>query len=85
MIIVEDHPTLDLHAFVSEFPRPIGTLRTTPEISELLSLDVKTPMAVDETVKPKVRDLLRQGGAKQPNIGIAVCWNRRVPARLMRN
>jgi DNA/RNA-binding domain of Phe-tRNA-synthetase-like protein len=64
MLTVAPHPLLDLHAFVSHFPRPLGEMPTPPEILELLKLDAPAPLKSDDTVREVVRALLRHGGFK---------------------
>ena len=69
MLTVDEHPSLDLQAFVTEFPSPIAELETPQEILGMLSLDAEAPISIDETVKPRVRDLLRFGGYKPTGRG----------------
>lgn len=69
MLIVDSHPLLDLRVFITEFSKPIGELETPTEILKWLSLDNPAPVSVDETTKPKVRDLLRYGGYKPTGRG----------------
>lgn len=64
MLTIEPHPLLDLRAFVTEFPRPLGEMPSPPELRALLSLDVAAPLQSDDTVRETVRALLRQGGFK---------------------
>ena len=64
MLAVAAHPLLDLRAFVTRFPRPLGELPTPPELLALLSLEAPAPFRSDETVREAVRQLLRHGGFK---------------------
>ena len=67
MLTVLSHPLLDLHAFITRLPRPLGTMATPPEISSLLASDAATPFAAsrpDDALRKAVRDLLRSGGFK---------------------
>jgi DNA/RNA-binding domain of Phe-tRNA-synthetase-like protein len=64
MLTVDPHPLLDLHAFVTEFPRPLGEMASPPELLALLTLDAPAPLASDDTVRETVRRLLRHGGFK---------------------
>ncbi len=64
MITVEPHPLLDLRAFVTTFPRPLGEMPTPPEMLALLKLDAPAPLHSDDAVREAVRALLRQGGFK---------------------
>lgn len=61
---VEDHPLLDLRAFVTEFPRPLGEMNSPAELLRFLSLDCDTPLQSSDDVRLAVRDLLRHGGFK---------------------
>lgn len=56
MLSVNPHPLLDLRAFVTHFPRPLG------ELPGLLALDAPAPFSSDDQVREAVRQLLRQGG-----------------------
>jgi DNA/RNA-binding domain of Phe-tRNA-synthetase-like protein len=64
VIAVEPHPLLDLRAFVTTFPRPLGELPTPPDVLTLLRLDAPAPLHRDDTVREAVRALLRHGGFK---------------------
>lgn len=64
MLTVDPHPLLDLHGFVTTFPRPLGELPSPPELVALLALDVPAPLHSDDAVREAVRGLLRQGGFK---------------------
>jgi DNA/RNA-binding domain of Phe-tRNA-synthetase-like protein len=63
MLTVEAHPLLDLQAFESIFPRPLGELAA-PHVASLLALDAAAPLRSDDGVREAVRSLLRQGGFK---------------------
>jgi DNA/RNA-binding domain of Phe-tRNA-synthetase-like protein len=62
MLSVDPHPLLDLRAFVTRFPRPLGEMPSTPEVQALLSRQAPAPLANDDAVREAVRQLLRQGG-----------------------
>jgi DNA/RNA-binding domain of Phe-tRNA-synthetase-like protein len=62
MLTVDPHPLLDLRAFVTRFPRPLGEMPSPPEVQALLSLDAPAPLRSDDTVREAVRQLLRHGG-----------------------
>lgn len=67
MLTVIAHPLLDLHAFITRLPRPLGAMATPPEISSLLAPDAATPFSAarpDDALRKAVRDLLRSGGFK---------------------
>jgi DNA/RNA-binding domain of Phe-tRNA-synthetase-like protein len=61
-LLIEPHPLLDLCAFVTEFPRPLGESPSPPELQALLSLQAPAPLRSDDAVREAVRKLLRQGG-----------------------
>src|SRR5581483_11885088 len=62
MLTIDPHPLLDLRAFVTTFPRPLGELPSPPELLALLSLDAPAPLKSDDRVRETVRQLLRQAG-----------------------
>src|SRR5437764_3102082 len=64
MLTIVAHPLLDLRAFVTTFPRPLGEMASPPELLALLAEDAPAPLASDDTVRDAVRALLRQGGFK---------------------
>jgi DNA/RNA-binding domain of Phe-tRNA-synthetase-like protein len=64
MLTVDPHPLLDLRAFVTRFPRPLGEMPSPPELQALLSLAAEAPIRSDDAVREAVRQLLRHGGFK---------------------
>ena len=42
MLKADAHPLLDLRAFVTRFPRPLGEMTSPPELLALLTLGIKT-------------------------------------------
>lgn len=65
MLTVDPHPLLDLRAFVTRFPVPLGELPPAPELVAGLSLGAATPLPpADDGVRAAIRDLLRHGGFK---------------------
>jgi DNA/RNA-binding domain of Phe-tRNA-synthetase-like protein len=64
MLTLDPHPLLDLRAFVTTLPRPLGDMPSPPELRALLVLDVAVPLQSDDHVRENVRALLRQGGFK---------------------
>ncbi|HEV2946391.1 MAG TPA: phenylalanine--tRNA ligase beta subunit-related protein [Gemmataceae bacterium] len=64
MLIVDPHPLLDLRAFETIFPRPLGEMHSSPELLALLSLAAPAPFRSDDATREAVRDLLRHGGFK---------------------
>src|SRR5213082_3126034 len=64
MLTVEPHPLLDLRAFVTVLPRPLGAAPSPPELLELLKETAPAPLQSDDAVREAVRALLRHGGFK---------------------
>ena len=64
MLAMDPHPLLDLRAFVTTFPRPLGEMPSPLELQALLALDAPTPIHSDDTIRETIRQLLRQGGFK---------------------
>lgn len=63
-LMIDPHPLLDLRAFVSVFPRPLGEMPTPPALWSLFSLTAAAPLRADDAVREAVRALLRHGGFK---------------------
>ena len=64
MLSVDPHPLLDLRAFATAFPRPLGEMPSPPDVTALLSLTAPAPLKSEDSVREAVRALLRQGGFK---------------------
>ncbi len=64
MLTVAPHELLELEAFVTRFPAPIGETPSPEGLRELLSLDAEAPLSSDDEVRAQVRALLRRGGFK---------------------
>jgi DNA/RNA-binding domain of Phe-tRNA-synthetase-like protein len=64
MLTVDLHPLLDLRAFVTRFPRPLGDLPSPPDLQALFALEAPAPLRSDDAVREAVRQLLRHGGFK---------------------
>jgi DNA/RNA-binding domain of Phe-tRNA-synthetase-like protein len=64
MLTVEPHPLLDLRAFVTTFPRPLGDMPSPPEVTALLAEGAAAPVHSDDGVREAMRALLRHGGFK---------------------
>jgi len=64
MLTIDTHPLLDLRAFATTFPRPLGEIPVPLDISAFLAIDARCPMQSDDSVRDAVRALLRQGGFK---------------------
>jgi DNA/RNA-binding domain of Phe-tRNA-synthetase-like protein len=70
MLTVAPHPLLELAAFTTTFPAPLGEVAAGPTIGALLaSIDAPAPMRADDAVRAAVRDLLRHGGYKPTGRG----------------
>ncbi len=63
-LTVDPHPLLDLQAFVTTFPRPLGETVAPAEVLTLLRAEASAPFQSDDAVREAVRALLRQGGFK---------------------
>jgi DNA/RNA-binding domain of Phe-tRNA-synthetase-like protein len=63
-VTVEPHPLLDAGAFITRFPRAMREVVAPPSFAALAAPGATAPLAVTETVKTQVRDLLRHGGFK---------------------
>jgi DNA/RNA-binding domain of Phe-tRNA-synthetase-like protein len=61
---VDPHPLLDLRAFETFFPRPLGEMPSSSELQALLALGAAAPLSSDAAVREEVRQLLRHGGFK---------------------
>jgi DNA/RNA-binding domain of Phe-tRNA-synthetase-like protein len=64
MLTIDPHPLLDLRAFVTDFPRPLGEMASPAELLALLAPDAAAPLASDDRIREAVRSLLRHGGFK---------------------
>jgi DNA/RNA-binding domain of Phe-tRNA-synthetase-like protein len=64
MLAVDPHPLLDLRAFETVFPRPLGEMKSSAELLGLLSPTASTPFQSDEAAREAVRNLLRHDGFK---------------------
>lgn len=64
MLSVDEHPLLDLCAFVTTFDSDLGELSTGVEISSFFKADADAPLATSDEVRLEVRNLLRHGGFK---------------------
>jgi DNA/RNA-binding domain of Phe-tRNA-synthetase-like protein len=65
MLTVDPHPLLDLRAFLSTWPAPLGELSAPGWLRELASVEADQPFPpFDDALKKTVRDLLRHGGFK---------------------
>jgi DNA/RNA-binding domain of Phe-tRNA-synthetase-like protein len=65
MLTVDPHPLLDLRAFVTTFPRPLGEMTSPPDLLGLLTAgEARAPLQSDDGVREAVRALLRHGGFK---------------------
>jgi DNA/RNA-binding domain of Phe-tRNA-synthetase-like protein len=63
MLTVDPHPLLDLRAFTTTFPRPLGEVKTPPAaVNALFDSTPTVPMTADDAVREAVRVMLRHGG-----------------------
>ena len=70
MLTREPHPLLELAAFVTTFPAPLGGVETGEAVRALLATPpAPAPLHTDEGVRAAVRDLLRHGGYKPTGRG----------------
>lgn len=63
-IEVENHPLLEVSAFVTATSRPTALLETPAATVELTTRAARAPLAPSDEVRAAVRELLRQGGFK---------------------
>jgi DNA/RNA-binding domain of Phe-tRNA-synthetase-like protein len=64
MLTVDQHPLLDLRAFTTAFPQPLGLIAAQPLVLELLRAEATAPITTDDSVRDAVRGMLRCGGFK---------------------
>ena len=64
MLTVDPHPLLDLGAFSTTFPRPLGESTTPPDVVALFDPKAVAPLTPDDEVRTAVRAMLRHGGFK---------------------
>jgi DNA/RNA-binding domain of Phe-tRNA-synthetase-like protein len=60
---------VEVAAFTSSFPKPLGESPSPASLLALLKLDALAPLKSDEAVRTAVRDLLRHGGYKPTGRG----------------
>jgi DNA/RNA-binding domain of Phe-tRNA-synthetase-like protein len=68
-IVIEPHPTLQIRAFETTFPSPLGSLTSAPGLTDLLRADAVAPFSPDEVLRTSVRHMLRHGGYKPTGRG----------------
>jgi DNA/RNA-binding domain of Phe-tRNA-synthetase-like protein len=64
MLELDSHPLLELHAFETHFPTPLGEMASPAGLVSLLSPAAPAPVQSDDTVRETIRALLRHGGFK---------------------
>ena len=64
MLTIDSHPLLNLAAFVTTFPRPLGELTTPPEVVTFFDPNAAAPLTTDDKARAAVRAMLRHGGFK---------------------
>jgi DNA/RNA-binding domain of Phe-tRNA-synthetase-like protein len=62
MLTIDTHPLLDLRAFTTTFPRPLGELTTPAAALAFLDPTATAPVRADDSLREAVRALLRHGG-----------------------
>lgn len=67
-VSVAEHPLLELVAFETTFPQPLGS-QADPRLGTLMQLEADTPVHRSDTIKAEVRNLLRHGGYKPTGRG----------------
>lgn len=68
-LTIAAHPLLDAGAFVTRFPRRLSDCVTPESVARLLAPGASAPLASDDDVRKRVRDLLRHGGYKPTGRG----------------
>ncbi len=66
---IHEHPTLELAAFVTQFPAPLGEVPSPPWLLEHLALDAPAPFERSDELRAAVRDMMRHGGYKPTGRG----------------
>jgi len=66
---IDPHPELEVYAFTTELPAPLGGLESPAWLTAGLALDAPAPLERSEDVRAVVRDLLRHGGYKPTGRG----------------
>lgn len=69
MLTVDPHPLLEIAAFTTTFPAPLGSLPVSEELGKLLAHDAAAPLRSDDAVRAAIRALLRHGGYKPTGRG----------------
>jgi DNA/RNA-binding domain of Phe-tRNA-synthetase-like protein len=65
MLTIDPHPLLDLRAFTTRWPAPLGSMSSPAWLHALADLEAEQPFSpFDDEIKKAVRDLLRHGGFK---------------------
>jgi DNA/RNA-binding domain of Phe-tRNA-synthetase-like protein len=66
---INEHPSLRVAAFTSEFPEVLARLPTPSWLTELLRNDAAAPVDRTEELRSAIRDMLRHGGYKPTGRG----------------
>jgi DNA/RNA-binding domain of Phe-tRNA-synthetase-like protein len=69
MLTVEAHPLLELGAFVTRYPAPLGELPAPDVLRAFLTTGAAAPLSSDDAVRAAVRDVLRAFGYKPTGRG----------------
>ncbi len=68
IVHVAEHPSLELVAFETTFPKPLSELAD-PALEPMMVLEADTPVRRSDEIKAEVRNLLRHGGYKPTGRG----------------
>ncbi|HET6343698.1 MAG TPA: hypothetical protein VFH51_02150 [Myxococcota bacterium] len=69
MLTLDPHPALQIEAFITEFPEPLGATPTPPWLAALLRPEADAPLSATDAIRGAVRDLLRGHGYKPTGRG----------------
>ena len=69
ILAVDAHPHLELVAFATAFPQPLGEIPSPAWLVELLRAEASAPVTRSEELRAAVRELLRHGGYKPTGRG----------------
>jgi DNA/RNA-binding domain of Phe-tRNA-synthetase-like protein len=64
VLTIDPHPLLDLGAFITEFPAPLGELPASSTLEAARAADWQAPFASSDESRKAIRALLRSGGFK---------------------
>ncbi len=73
MLLCDPLSALDLRAFITTFPTPLGSIDGPGRLLPLLRVDADAPVSYDERIRLAIRDLLRNGRYKPTGRGKPSC------------